>query len=144
MKFLQPWTWVKIAWAQAVVGMVVSLYASEVIGLIPCALCWYQRIALYPLVVIFSVGLWRKDQFVYWYGLPLSLIGGLIALYHTMLQWGLVSESLITCVSGVPCSQASINLFGFVNFPFLSLLGFGVITLCLILFKRSTQPVKSI
>lgn len=144
MKFLQSWTWVKIAWAQAFVGTVVSLYASDVLGFIPCTLCWYQRIALYPLVIIFGIAIWRKDTFVFWYGLPLSILGAGVALYHSMLQWGWFTESLFTCVSGIPCNVATFNLFGFVNFPFLSLLGFGVIIFCLLMFKRSLQAPKSI
>lgn len=144
MKFFQPWTWLKIAWAQAIVGTLVSLYASEILGLIPCVLCWYQRIALYPLAIILGIALWRKDTFVYWYGLPLSIIGAVFALYHSLLQWGLMKEVLFTCVTGIPCSQVLFNFLGFINFPFLSFLGFSVIIFCLSIFKRSLQSTKSI
>lgn len=144
MKLWQPWKWIKLAWAQASIGTLISLYASEVLGLIPCTLCWYQRIALYPMVILFGVAIWRKDTFIYWYALPLSLIGAGFALYHSMLQWGWVQEGLLTCASGVPCSQSTFNFLGFIHFPFLSLLGFGVILFCLWAFQRSTKIPKSI
>lgn len=143
MKFIQPWTWVKIAWAQAFVGTVVSLYASDVLGFIPCVLCWYQRIALYPLVIILGVAIWRKDIFVYWYALPLSLIGGLFGFYHSLLQWGILKEGFITCTAGVPCSQVLFSYLGFINFPFLSFLGFVLIVACLLMFKWSLSSKPS-
>lgn len=139
---ISPWFWIKLAWVQAVIGMLGSLYASEVLGLVPCVLCWYQRIALYPLVVILGMAAWRKDKLVQWYAWPLVLVGAGFAFYHTLLQWKLIPEGLTTCVGGVSCSSVLFSWFGFINFPFLSLLAFGSIGVCLFLAQTKATRVK--
>lgn len=110
--------------------MVGSVYASEVAGLAPCVLCWYQRIALYPLVIMLAVALWKRDTGVARYVLPLTTIGGGIALYHSLLQWKIIPEALGTCQFGVSCSTVTFSLFYVITLPFLSFIGFLVITVC--------------
>jgi disulfide bond formation protein DsbB len=104
-----------------------SLYFSEVLGWLPCLLCWYQRIAMYPLAFILTVALIRADRAVHWYVLPLSITGGAISLYHYLL---IRTDWLVPppCTGGVPCNVDYINLLGFINIPFLALIAFIVVS----------------
>jgi len=119
--------------------MLGSLFLSEVMGFQPCVLCWYQRIAMYPLVLILPVGLFPFDRNVVRYALPLSLLGSLIALFHLLLVAGYIPESIKPCVQGVPCTEVQIEWFGFVTIPLLSGLSFLLITALLILIHRRSS-----
>ncbi|MHB8893193.1 MAG: disulfide bond formation protein B, partial [Candidatus Limnocylindrales bacterium] len=92
-----------IAWAQALVATSGSLFLSEVLGYPPCVLCWYQRIAMYPLVAIIAVAILRRDARLHLYVLPLSLVGLAIALYHNLLYIGVIPETGTVCRAGVSC-----------------------------------------
>ena len=122
-----------LGWLQAVVATGGSLYFSEVMKFTPCVLCWYQRICMYPLVVIFTVGILLRERRLNLYVLPLSLIGLGIAIYHTLLYYGVIAEALVPCTGGVPCNARFINWFGFVSIPLLSLIAFTVITIAMLL-----------
>ncbi|MBI2034293.1 MAG: disulfide bond formation protein B, partial [Candidatus Levybacteria bacterium] len=74
-----------IAWVQSIAATLISLYYSEVRHFAPCILCWYQRIMMYPLIIIIAVGILRKDKKLYQYVLPMSIIGMLIAFYQILL-----------------------------------------------------------
>ena|SRR5258708_1966806 len=125
-----------IAWIQSLVAMSGSLYFSEIRKFPPCVLCWYQRILMYPLTFIIAVGIIKKDKDLPYYVLPLSLIGTVIAFYHNLLYFHIISESLAPCVAGVSCTTKFIALFGFVTIPFLSLCAFLVIDICMLLFLK--------
>ena len=126
-----------LAWAQALVATTGSLFLSEVLGYPPCVLCWYQRIAMYPLVVVLAVGILRRDRGVYQTVLPLSLIGLAIALYHNLLYVGFIPEAASACRAGVSCTTRFFEWFGFVTIPFLSLTAFTVITILMLIYWRS-------
>jgi disulfide bond formation protein DsbB len=125
-----------IAWVQSLVATLGSLYFSEIKKFPPCILCWYQRILMYPLVLLIAVGILRKDKNLPYYVLPLSLIGTLIAVYHNLLYWNILPESIAPCVAGVSCTTKFIEFFGFITIPFLSLCGFLLIDVCMVLFLR--------
>ena len=116
-----------------------SLFFSEIMEFPPCSLCWYQRIFLFPLAIILGLGLFPLDMGAVRYGLPLAVIGGCIALYHNLIQWGLVRVALVPCRKGVSCGEKYINLFGIFSIPLLSLMAFGLIIFLLILLKRRKQ-----
>ncbi|EKD76361.1 MAG: disulfide bond formation protein DsbB [uncultured bacterium] len=116
-----------LAWAQAFLGMVGSLYFSEIAKLPPCNLCWYQRAAMYPLVFIITVGIIRKDYNYVWYSLPIAMVGLLIALFHNALYYGLIPAPAFTCQDGISCVSRQLEVFGFMTIPLLSLGGFSVI-----------------
>lgn len=131
-------TWLKrnvlyIIFVQALVATVGSLFFSEVMHWTPCVLCWYQRILMYPLVVISAVGILRKDKHVSSYALPLSLSGFLVAAYHNLMYYGLIQE---TCVQGVSCTTRFFAWFGFITIPLLSLIAFAVITTGLLIHRK--------
>lgn len=127
------------AWAMALVATMGSLYFSEVMHLPPCLLCWYQRIAMYPLVAILAVGILRKDKAVALYALPSVLIGLGIAIYHNLLYWKILPESIAPCTLGVSCTTKFFEWFGFVTIPFMSLMAFVVLTVLLITYHRLSK-----
>ncbi len=104
-----------------------SLYFSEILKYPPCILCWYQRICLYPLVLIFGSALWLEDKNYKPYSFPLALCGGVIAMYHNLVYYGIISEALTPCIEGISCSSKQLELFGFITIPLLSLIGFILI-----------------
>ena len=124
------------AWLQALIATAGSLYLSVVLKLTPCNLCWYQRILMYPLVLILAVGILTRDRRLPLYALPLSLLGLAVSAYHNLLYYHLLSESTTVCVSGTSCTLPLITFFGFLSVPLLSLIAFIVITSCLLLSRR--------
>lgn len=114
-----------------------SLVYSEVYGFEPCRYCWYQRIAMYPLVPVLLVGALRRDPAVRYYGLPLSLVGAAIAVWHYLIQ-SFPSLDPGACTTGVPCSAKYVDVFGFVSIPFMALSGFVLISVLLLSFRPST------
>jgi disulfide bond formation protein DsbB len=108
-----------------------SLFFSEVLGWLPCVLCWYQRILMYPLAILIAIGILRRDDRLHLYVLPLSLFGACVSLYHYLL---IKTDWLPppTCVAGIPCTVEYLNLFGFVNIPFLALTAFLIIAFMMI------------
>ena len=123
------------AWIIALLATVGSLFFSEVMNLPPCALCWYQRIATYPLVLIIGVGIVLRDPRMKYYALPLSLGGLAIAVYHNLLYYGVIPEAAAPCTQGVSCTEAQIEWFGFITIPLMSLVAFVVMSLCLFFYK---------
>ena len=128
-----------LAWLVAVVATLISLGLSLVFKLVPCELCWYQRIALYPLAIILGISFKLEDARAAAYGLPLSVIGLGLALYHSLLQWGVVTKDVLSCSLATPCTVAQIKWFGFITIPFMSFLTFGVITVLLLIYRKSRK-----
>lgn len=118
----------KTALLIAFVATAGSLFFSEVMSLPPCVLCWYQRIMMYPLILIFGVGLFRNVKESFIYGLALSCTGLVIAIYHNLLYYHLIPESITPCTSGVSCTSRQIEWLGFITIPMLSLMAFILIT----------------
>jgi disulfide bond formation protein DsbB len=121
------WAYIFICWLIALISMLGSLFFSEIMDVVPCVLCWYQRIAIYPLVFILPIGLFPLDTKVAKYVLPLPVIGWFIALFHVALTNGYIPKSVQPCSKGVPCSEISIEWFGFLTIPFMSLISFSII-----------------
>lgn len=115
-----------LVWIIALIATGGSLAFSEFLGIAPCSLCWYQRILMYPLVLLVPVGILKKDFILPIYILALSILGTFIAFYHTLLQWGLLSEVAVRCSIGADCSVEYWS-YGFVTIPFLSLASFLLI-----------------
>lgn len=113
-----------------------SLFFSEVMQFIPCSMCWYQRIFMYPLVIIFLIALLYPDDKVFKYSIGLVVVGLFFAIYHNLLMFGIIPESVVPCVQGVPCSTKYINWFGFINIPFLSLISYSLILILLLAGKK--------
>jgi disulfide bond formation protein DsbB len=121
-----------LAWLVAVVATAGSLYFSEVRLFVPCTLCWYQRILMYPLVIVLGLAAFRRSTVVVPYVLPLSVLGAGVSLFHYLEQKVPGFGAPAMCRSGVPCSLEYINVLGFVTIPFLALVAFVLVTVLLI------------
>jgi disulfide bond formation protein DsbB len=118
-----------LAWIVALTATVGSLIYSEVIHFEPCRLCWFQRIAMYPMVVVLLVGAIRREYQVKYYALPLSVAGLGVSIYHYLMQ---VFPALEGGSCGVvSCSARLVEIFGFISIPFMAGAGFMVITVLL-------------
>lgn len=123
----------------ALASTLVSLYFSEVLRLTPCPLCWYQRIFMYPLVVIIAVGILLKDKKnLPLYVLPLSALGLLVSFYQNLLYFDILKVSG-SCVIGVSCATKFIKLFGFLDIPQLSFLSFLLIIIFMLVYMQSMR-----
>lgn len=130
------WVLLFLAWFLAAAATATSLFFSEVMGLPPCVLCWYQRVWLFPLILILARGLFPLDVRAAKFGLPLAVAGWLTAAYHNLLFTGVIPASLQPCGKGVSCTDETMRLFGFLSIPMLSLLGFTVIVGLLLAVSR--------
>ena len=126
------WTLVFATWLVASVSTLGALFFGEVMLLPPCVLCWYQRIFMFPLVLILPLGLFPFDRNVVRYALPLVVIGCMFAVFHLLLAAGVIPESIKPCTQGVPCSETVVEWFGFVTIPLLSVVAFLIILALLI------------
>lgn len=135
-----------LAFGTALTAMLGSLYYSEIAGFVPCTLCWYQRILMYPLTLITLVGILKQDGNLPGYVLPFSILGMGFSTYHYLIQLGVVGHSA-ACTVGVPCGLRWVNYFGFVTIPLLALTAFVLITATMALSKwtvRGAEPVASL
>lgn len=105
-----------------------SLMLSDIVGFPPCDLCWFQRIFMYPQVIISLVALIRKEKHAVYYLLPLSVIGGVISFYQSYIQWGGTNSILPCTASGGACGKLYIYSFGYITIPFMALFTFAYLT----------------
>lgn len=119
---------IRLCFIIALVATGGSLYFSEVLKYPPCVLCWYQRICMYPLVAIYFVALWTEDKNYSKFVFPLLVIGGIIAIYHNLLYYELIPDSITPCTQGVSCTSKQLEWLGFVTIPLLSLISFLSLT----------------
>jgi len=128
-----------LAWVVGLVATVGSLIYSEVIHFVPCRLCWFQRIAMYPLAFILLVGAIRREAVVKYYALPLALTGLAVSIYHNLIQFnpGLEGGS---CDPLNPCSARTIEVFGFIDIPFMAGAAFILISVLLAFYVRTENP----
>ncbi len=127
-----------VAAGTAAVG---SLYLSEVAHLIPCTLCWYQRIAMYPLAVILAIAAFRRDGGVRLYANVIAVVGTVIAAYHYLIQWFPNLEGT-SCTTAVPCTGVWFRVFGFVSIPYMALSAFLLVLVLMMVLRNNSaeQP----
>jgi disulfide bond formation protein DsbB len=128
-----------VVWIVSLIATFGSLFFSEVMRLPPCVLCWYQRICMYPLVVVSTVGLLGRDTGSSRYAWPLAATGLAVAVYHNLLYYRLIPDSITPCTQGISCTTRQIEWLGFITIPLLSLTAFVIIVLSLLAFR---QPSK--
>jgi len=117
-----------LAWLAAALATLGSLYLSEIAGLVPCQLCWFQRIAMYPLILLLGIAAVRGDLYIakhYFIWLP--IVGACIAIYHYQLE-RFPSQPTLSCGLEAPCSRAVLDVFGFASVPFMALAAFLLVT----------------
>ena len=121
-----------LAWVAALVATLGSLYLSEIAHYPPCTLCWLQRIAMYPLVVVLGISAIRDDRDVRWYALPLAGIGAGLAFYHALVQRVPSLQQSTSCSADAPCNVMWLREFGFVSIPVMALGAFLLIAVLLL------------
>jgi disulfide bond formation protein DsbB len=121
------------AWLVAATATLGSLYFSEVANFTPCNLCWYQRIAMYPLAVILLIAAVRRDRGIRVYAVPLAAIGAGISTYHYLLERFPELESSTVCNPAIPCNFVWFEKLGFVTLPYMALSAFLLIIVLLTL-----------
>lgn len=131
-----------VAWVAAIVATLGSLYFSEIRHFVPCTLCWFQRIFMYPMAVLLGVAMYYRDLRIARYTFILSVIGGSISVYHILLQ-NFPSIFHDACSVGVPCSGKYINWFGFVSIPVLALTAFVIIATVSVLIMKDLRNINS-
>lgn len=131
---------VLITWFVSLVGTGTSLYWSLVLGWIPCDLCWYERICMYPSFVILTIALLTRDSNVWRYVIALSGIGSIVALYHYLLQVVPALSNTISCSSPVPCQFPEFDVFGWITPPLFAFLAFAWMTLAAVLLLTKYRP----
>ncbi|OGA07281.1 MAG: disulfide bond formation protein [Betaproteobacteria bacterium RIFCSPHIGHO2_12_FULL_69_13] len=132
------WMILLAAWLVAAVATASALFIGEVMMMVPCQLCWYQRIFMFPLTIVLGMACFSDDRRGAVYALPLALGGLLMAAYHTLLVAGLIPKSWIPCSAGVSCADQKLEILNGIQIPWLSLVAFFTITLLLTLFLRRT------
>jgi disulfide bond formation protein DsbB len=130
--------------AVAVVAVLGSLYYSESAGFLPCELCWYQRILMYPLAAILVVGVLRRDRGVVWYAAPFVVVGTPLALYHWLVERVPSFAESTSCSVFVPCSVPYFEELGYVTLAFMDLSAFLLIGALLVVDRRSSRAEKEI
>lgn len=113
----------------AIIATLGSLFYSEIAGFEPCKLCWFQRIFMYPQVILLGIALWKKNGALTIYNsIVLSAIGVIIAGYHYLLQIGIAPELPCAAVGySAACSQRFVMHFGYITIPMMALTAFLLI-----------------
>jgi disulfide bond formation protein DsbB len=128
----------RLAFILAALATAGSLFYSNYAGFAPCPLCWFQRIFMYPQVLILGLALLKKDNHIIDYSLMLSITGGLISVYHNYIYFlGLHST---ICTSAESCTTPYLTVFGYITIPIMALTVFAAISLILI---NTRQNFKS-
>lgn len=130
------WILLFAAWIIALSATLGALFIGEIMGQSPCVLCWHQRAFMFPLTVILAVACYTSDAGVWRYGLPVAVIGWLVALYHVLVYSGALPQEITPCGAGPSCSASDMTILGGVPIPLLSLGAFTVIAALLILVRR--------
>ncbi len=130
------WLLLYAAWGIALVATLGALFIGEVMGQAPCVLCWYQRAFMFPLAVILAIACFRSDGSVWHYALPMAVLGGLVASFHTLQYLELIPQALEPCGAGPSCTGANMTILGTIPIPILSLGAFGAIGALLILLRK--------
>lgn len=126
------------AWIIALASTLGALFIGEVMGQTPCDLCWHQRAFMFPLTVLLAIAAFRSDGRAWFYAAPLAAIGWMIAAFHNLVYFNIVSTAIKPCGQGPSCSGDGMVLFGTLPIPLLSLASFTAIILLLLIVRRRT------
>ncbi|TKT57432.1 disulfide bond formation protein B [Agrobacterium sp. LC34] len=134
----ETWALLFAAWLVALASTLGALFIGEVMGQVPCDLCWHQRAFMFPLVVVIGVAALRSEGGAWIYALPLAVIGWLVAAFHNLLYFEIVPAAIKPCGEGPSCSGEGMTLFGALPLPALSLAAFSIIIALLLVVRRRT------
>jgi disulfide bond formation protein DsbB len=142
---LRSWLWGYELWAAFVVAAIAtggSLFLSEVAGFIPCEMCWFQRICMYPLSLLTLFLAYHGDYRVARYLLPFPVIGAGASIYHLLIENHVVATPA-QCAIGAGCTVKWIDYFGYMTIPTLALTGFVLLTIFLGLAAASPEEAAA-
>lgn len=128
-----------LGWLVALTATLGALFVGEILGQAPCVLCWYQRIAMFPLVAILGIACLRDDRAVGVYVLPLATAGAAIAAWHSLVYFDVAPAAVVPCGQGPSCQGADMTLFGGLPLPLLSLAAFAAILVLVAAAGRSRK-----
>lgn len=131
-----------MTWIVAFLATAGSLFFSELAGFEPCRLCWYQRIAMYPLIVVLAIAAARRERAGAWYAVALAGVGALISAYHVALEW-FPSLDSGACSATTPCTLVWFRVFGFISLPTLALTAFVLILAILAVRLAAPAPADA-
>lgn len=132
----------RLAFIVALISTLGSLFYSDILGYEPCKFCWFQRIFMYPQVILLGIALWKKDWTISYYSIILSVIGGFLALNHYILQT--TGSSILPCSAvgySVSCSKVFVMHLGYITIPFMAFVGFFLIIMSIVFYKQ-TRDIK--
>lgn len=135
----RPWPLLVAAWLLALLATGGALFLGEVMSMTPCVLCWYQRIAMFPLALILGMAVYSDDRRGALYALPLALAGVGLATYHSLLIAGYIPAAWILCGAGASCANQKVDILNGLQLPWLSLAAFAAITVFLLLYLRKVS-----
>lgn len=125
------------AWLIALTAMLSTLLMSELLRWPVCHLCWYQRIALYPLVILLGISAYRNEKIIIPYALPFPVIGLIFSVYQYLEQMMPGFTPIELCSKDIPCSVIHLKLAGFITIPLLSAIACAVLLALLVIVHRA-------
>ncbi len=129
------------AWLVALGATLGALFIGEVLGQTPCTLCWYQRIAMFPLALVLGLACLRGDASVRRYALPLAVVGAAVAAWHTLVYYGVAPTAIVPCAADGPsCGGSAMTILGGVPLPLLSLASFALVIALLLPLPGRRSP----
>lgn len=131
-----------LALIQAIVAFLGSMYLSNIMLLPPCVLCWYQRIAMFPLFIALAIGIVKKNKDTWLFVIAPALIGWTISIYHILLYYKIIPDDLAPCSTGVSCTTRYFELFGFITIPFMAFTAFSVIISLMLVERRRVLALE--
>ncbi|WP_018991624.1 disulfide oxidoreductase [Aromatoleum toluclasticum] len=136
------WTLILMCWSIACLSVIGALALSEMLRIVPCVICWYLRIFMFPLVPILMVGIILFDRKVVYYALPLGGIGWVVSVAHLLLITGAAPGEAAACTRVMPCTETQIMWSGFAAIPLLWVAAFSIINVLLVAthFKHPSDP----
>ena len=143
---IRAWLWGYELWAAFVVAAIAtggSLFLSEVAGFVPCEMCWYQRICMYPLSLLTLFLAFHGDHRTARYLLPFPVIGAGVSVYHILIENHVVSKPTACSIGAADCGVKWINYFGYMTIPTLALTGFVLLTILLGLAAASPEETAA-
>ena len=132
---LKHWWYLCAAWSLALVATLSVLFIGEVLGQMPCTLCWYQRIPMFALVLVLGVGCLRPSTEVVYYALPLSVSGLIMSVYHSAQYAGILEQKWVPC-GAVSCIGNNMTILNALPLPYLAVVCFACILVLTFIFNR--------
>jgi len=130
-----------LAFVIALIATLGSLFYSEIAGYIPCKLCWYQRIFMYPLPILLGISLFKKDNKISHYVIPLSIIGGIISIYHYIAQ--ILNNSAICSAESASCASKIFFSYEYITIPIMALTAFALIIVLTYITNKNGKNIKN-